>query len=81
VICRTGRGGLGSSKNFPFSEHGGEANAMKKAKAWLEQNGIVLLFQAAFEKGYRAHVALCLIVVQGDGARGNSSLDTNHACR
>ena len=34
VMCRSGQGGPGSSVRFAFAEHGGEAKAWNKAKAW-----------------------------------------------
>jgi len=37
VLGKTGRGGIGSFANFQFKMCGGEAGAMKKAKAWLKK--------------------------------------------
>ena len=37
VLCRTGKTGVGQSHALAFKKHGGWANAVKKAKKWVQE--------------------------------------------
>ena len=45
IMCRTGKGGPGSSYRIPFEGHGGPKGALQAAKAWLrDMSGGLMMF-------------------------------------